>query len=108
MIFQIFRIKKVIKEARENPSKFAGSELGDLLWGIVTIPIIIGVLGIILFFIIGYTHWFGFQFGFFKFLFWVALFVSLFIFFVIRKIIKSLRGQAVIHTKSIVKKLEIE
>ncbi len=108
ILFKIFHIKKLVKEARENPSNLAGSEVSDVLWGIVLIPIIIATIGIIIFFIIGYTHWFGFQLGFFKFLFWLSLIVSLSIFSVVRKMVKSVSKSATIHTKSVIKTLNLE
>lgn len=108
IIFKIFHIKNLIKEARANPGAVAGSEVRDVLWGIVLIPIVIATLGIILFFLIGYTHIFGFQLGFFKFLFWLSLIVSFVIFSVIRRIVKSVGRSATIHTKNVVKALNLE
>ena len=108
MIFQIFHIKRIINDAKENPSGLAGNEAKDVLWGIVLIPLIIAILGIILFFIIGYTHLLGFQFGFFKFLFWLSLIVGYIIFSVIRRIIKSVSKSTTIHTKSVLKTFNLE
>jgi len=108
IIFKIFHIKKLVKEARENPSGLAGDEVSDVLWGIVLVPLIIAIIGIILFFIIGYTNLFGFQFGFFKFLFWLSLIVSFIIFSIIRRIVKSVSKSTVIHTKSVLKTIDLD
>jgi hypothetical protein len=108
IIFKIFHIKRIIQEARENPSKLAGNEVGDILWDIVLIPIIIGIAGILLFFIVGYTNWFGFHLGIFKFLFWLSLIVGVVIFSVIRQIVKSISKTTTIHTKSVIKTLDLE
>lgn len=108
IIFEIFHIKKILKGAQENPSALAGNEVGDILWGIILIPLIIGIIGIILFFILGYTNWFGFHFGFFKFLFWVSLVVGFIIFSIIKSTVASVSRSTTIHTKSVMKTLDIE
>ncbi len=108
IIFRVFQIRKYIREAKENPSALAGNEVGDTLWGIVLVPLVIGIIGIILFFIIGYTNLFGFHLGFFKFLFWLSLIIGLIVFSVIRSLIKSVSRSTTIHTKSIIKTLDLE
>lgn len=108
ILFKILHIKKLVKEARENPSALAGNEVGDALWGIVLIPLIIGIIGIILFFIMGYTSLFGFQFGFFKFLFWLSLIIGFIIFSIIRRLVKSVSKSTIIHTKSVLKTINLD
>ncbi len=85
--FKILHIRKMIKEGRENPSRLAGEQTAEMMWGIVLVPIIICVLLLILFFIMGYTHLFGFSSGFFRFLFWFFLIPGIFVFGAIRKMI---------------------
>lgn len=103
LIFKIFKIRKSIKEIEESPSQFASSEVRDTLWGLILAPIIIIIIGVIIFFILGYTNLFGFHFGFFKFLFWLSLIVGLIIFSLSRTIINALGKKTMIHTKSILK-----
>ncbi len=100
--FKILKIRKTIKEARENPSALAGEEIRGVLWGLFVIPIIIGALVVVLFFLIGYTDVLGFTWGFFKILFWISLFVSLAIFSVVKKIIKAVGKGATVATKKVV------
>ena len=100
--FKIFKIRKLVKDARENPSALAGEQVREVLWGIFIIPIIVCFLVVALFFFIGYTDILGFQIGFFKFLFWVSLVVGFTIFSVIRKIIKSVGRGASIGAKKVI------
>lgn len=108
ILFEIFHINKIVKGIKENPGKLAGEEISDVLWGIVIIPLIIGGLGIILFFILGYTNLFGFHFWFFKFLFWMSLIIGIIIFSIIRKIFQSVSKKTMIHTESVIKTFTIE
>ncbi len=100
--FKILKIRKTIKEARENPGALAGQEIRGVLWGLFVIPIIICALVVVLFFLIGYTEVLGFSWGFFKVLFWISLFVSLAIFSVVKKIIKTVGRGATVATKKVV------
>lgn len=100
--FKIFKIRKLVKEARENPGKLAGEEIRGVLWGLFIIPIVIAILGLVLFFLVGYTQVLGFQIGFFKFLFWLALFVGLTIFTVLRRIVRAVGTKAQVGTSHVV------
>jgi uncharacterized Tic20 family protein len=100
--FKILHFRKMFKEARSNPSGLAGEQVREILWGIVTIPLVLAVIIVALFFIIGYTDLFGFQFGFFKLLFWIALVVGFTIFSLIRKIIFSIGRGASRGTKRVI------
>jgi uncharacterized Tic20 family protein len=106
--FKILQIRKNIKEARSNPGQFAGEQAGELLWGILVIPIIIVALVLGLFFIVGYTDVFGFQLGFFKFLFWVALIVSFSVFSILRRIIKVASKITTKQTRRVVDAVVVE
>ncbi len=90
MLFKIFKIRKMVKEVSEDPGNLAKEEIGDFLKGMVLLPFVIAILGIILFFLAGYTDVFGKEIGFFKFLFWLALSVSFGIFFIVRMFIRIL------------------
>lgn len=100
--FKVLHIRKMVNEARANPSGLAGEQVREVLWGIVMIPLVISIVIIGLFFVIGYTDVLGFQLGFFKVLFWVALVVATAIFSVLRKIIVSIGRGASRATKSVV------
>jgi uncharacterized Tic20 family protein len=106
--FQILQIRKNIKDARANPSGFAGEQTKEILWGIMIIPIIICALVIILFFVIGYTDVLGFQLGFFKFLFWVALIVSFSIFSLLRRIIRATSRTVTSGSKRVIEAVVVE
>ncbi len=106
--FKILHFRKMVNEARSNPSGLAGEQVREVLWGIVMIPLVIAILIVGVFFIIGYTDILGFQFGFFKFLFWVALIVGATIFSLIRKIIFSIGRGASRGTKRVIDAVVVE
>ncbi len=106
--FKILHIRKMVRDARTNPSGLAGEQVREVLWGIVMIPLVISIIIISLFFIVGYTELFGFQLGFFKFLFWVALIVATAIFSVLRKIIGSIGRGAASGTKRVIDAVVVE
>ena len=100
--FKILQIRKMVKEARENPSKLAGEQVREMLWGLLIVPIVVGVLVLGLFFIMGYTHLFGFTLGIFRFLFWLGLVPSLIAFLMFRKLIVSASKISVRQTERVV------
>lgn len=106
--FKILQIRKNIKEARENPSTFAGGQTKDFLWGIFLLPLVICILVLGLFFVLGYTELFGSHLGFFKFLFWVALIVSFLIFSLFRRIIGVASKIATKQTRRVVEAVVVE
>ncbi len=106
--FKILQIRKNIKDARANPSKFAGEQAGEMLRGIMIIPIIISVLGLGLFFIMGYTHIFGFQLGFFKLLFWLGLIVGFIFFSLVRRIIRATSRVTSNQTRRVIDAVVVE
>ncbi|MES2930215.1 MAG: hypothetical protein V4665_00305 [Patescibacteria group bacterium] len=101
MIFKFFHVKKMLNEARKNPSAFAGSEVHGTLWAIFLIPLVIIIGAIVLFFILGYTDLFGFHHGIFKFLFWLTLAVSTMLFLILRRIIRAISRVTARQTKNI-------
>lgn len=106
--FKILHIRKMVKEARTNPSGLAGEQVREVLWGIVMVPLVISIIIVALFYIAGYTDLFGFQLGFFKFLFWVAGIVGFVIFSTLRKIIRSIGRGASQGTKRVIDAVVIE
>lgn len=100
--FKILQIRKMVKDARENPSKLAGEQVGEALWGLLIVPMIFGIIVLGLFFIMGYTHLFGFTLGIFRFLFWLGLVPSLITFLMFRKLIISASKISVSGTKRVV------
>ena len=74
MIFQILKVRKMVKEGSENPGNFAGGQVADLLTGLFVVPIVIGVGVLILLFILSFTTLLGGPFGLAKFFFFVVLF----------------------------------
>lgn len=106
--FKILHFRKMVNEARSNPSGLAGEQVREVLWGIVMIPLVLAFIIVGLFFIIGYTDVFGFQLGFFKFLFWVALIVGVSVFSLIRKIIFSIGRGASRGTKRVIDAVVVE
>lgn len=74
MIFQIFKIRKMVREGTENPGKFAGGQASDLLVGLFIIPLIISIFVLVLLFLLSYTSVLGGPFGLAKFFFYIVLF----------------------------------
>ena len=77
MLFQILHIRSTVKELKEDPGKFAGGQAGELMMGIVMLPIIILVLGLAFLFILAFTKLLGGPYLFFKIIFFIGFFVSL-------------------------------
>ena len=77
MIFQIFKIRKMVREGAENPGKFAGGQAGEFLVGLFIVPIIIAVIVLALLFLLSFTTVLGGPFGLAKFFFFIVLFGTL-------------------------------
>ncbi len=90
MIFKIFQIRNNIKEAKENPGGFAGSQLRDLVVGTIILPLIFIILGLAFLFMLAFTNFLGGPYLFFKIIFFVGLLGSYFIGLVIYKLTKAL------------------
>lgn len=91
MLFRFLKVKKAIKEARQNPGGFAGGEVVDVLLGLLWIPIILALAVLVLFFLLGFTTVLGGPFGLFKVLFILAVIIALVLFSIIRPIIRLVR-----------------
>jgi len=92
MIFRVLQIRKMIREGKEDPGKFAGGQAGDLFMGLLLMPIISAVLLLGGLFILGYTPLLGGPFGFFKFFFWLSIFCVFFFFMILRKVYKMIKN----------------
>lgn len=73
MLFKIFTIRKMVKDAQENPGEFAGGEIQDFLIGMLIVPVLIVVLLIGFFFIVGFTTVVGGPFMIGKIFFYILL-----------------------------------
>ena len=95
MIFRVLQIRNMAKEAKENPSKFASGQAGDLFLDVLILPAIITLLALATFFILGFTSFPSFLGGpyfFFKLLFFLLLAGVLFILYFLRKIYKLIKS----------------
>ena len=77
MIFQIFKIRKMMREGTENPANFAAGQAGEFLVSLFIIPFIISIVILVLLFILSFTTIIGGPFGIAKFFFFVVLFGTL-------------------------------
>ena len=100
MLFQIFQVRGMVKDAKENPGNFAGAQARDVILGIVILPLVIVVLGLVFLFVLAFTKFFGGPYLFFKIIFFIGLFASLGIGFIIYKLTSVLRST----TKKVVNK----
>lgn len=93
LIFNLFKIRKLYKEARENPGKVAGEEFFGALTGIVLLPAIIFGAVLALFFVLGFTTLvFGYgPFMLAKVLFYILLPLYLLTIFIIWRIARRMR-----------------
>ncbi len=100
MLFKILHIRNSIKEARANPGNFASGQARDVIFGIVIIPAIIVVLGLVFLFMLGFTSFLGGPYILFKIIFFIGLIVSYILGLVIYKITSVFRNT----TKRVVNK----
>ena len=84
----------MVKEARRDPGGFVGGEVAEAAMGLIMIPIVIALAGLILFFILGFTTLLGGPMLFFKILFVIGVFVSLILYMIIRPILRIIRRGA--------------
>lgn len=94
MIFQILKIRKMVREGKEDPGKLAGGEVGDFIIGAAILPGIVTVGVLVLLFILSYTTLLGGPFGLAKFFFWVILFGTVILFYTLATIIRLARRLA--------------
>lgn len=92
MLFRLFRIRKNVKDIRNDAGGFAGDQVVDVVTGILAIPLLLSVGALVLFFILGYTALLGGPFGFFKILFVVGASVSFLLFLVVRPLFRFIRA----------------
>ncbi len=100
MIFQIFHIGSMVKEAKDNPGNFAGGQAIDVILGILILPALIILAGLTLLFFVAFTGFLGGPYLFFKILFFIGLGISIIGGLVLYKVISSLKKT----TKNVVNK----
>jgi len=97
IIFNIFKIRKLIKEAKENPGKVASEELSGALVGMVFVPIVIFSVILILLFIFGFTNLFFGASLIAKILFYIILVLYIILILLVRSILRKIKK----HTESV-------
>lgn len=99
LIFNIFKIRRLYKEAKENPGKVAGEELSGTLMRLVLIPAIIFGAILALFFMLGFTTLlFGYgPFTLAKILFYISLPIYLLTLFIVWRVARRLQR----HTETL-------
>lgn len=66
-------MRKMVREARQNPGAFAGEEAGGMVQGVFVVPLIFVAGLCALFFILGFTSLILKPYLFFKIFFWITL-----------------------------------
>lgn len=94
MIFRILKVRKTMKELKEDPSKLAGEEAGGFFMGMILGPALIPLLVLIFLFVLGFTGFIGGPYGLFKFLFFLFLIPSIGVFLILFKAYKIIKGGA--------------
>ena len=95
MIFRVLQIRKMAKEAKENPSKFASGQAGDMFFDLLIMPSILAFSSLVVLFILGFTNFPSFLGGpyfFFKLLFFLLLAGVLFAIYFLHKIYKLVKS----------------
>jgi hypothetical protein len=91
MIFKMFRMRKTVREIRSDTGGFVADEAVGLVKGLLLIPVVIVLVGLALFFVLGFTTVLGGPLGLFKVLFIIGACVSVLVFAVIYPIIRFVR-----------------
>lgn len=92
MIFQVLQIRKMASEAKENPGKFAGGQVGELFISMFVLPTLFAIAFLSGLFVLGYTTLLGGPYGFFKVIFLLSIFGILCIVYFLIKIYKMIQG----------------
>ena len=103
MIFQILEIKNMASDAKENPGKFAGGQVGSIFLDMLITPALVALLSLVGFFILGYTSWLGGPYGFFQFLFVISIMALVCLFYFLRKIYLLIKSVTKIVVESTIK-----
>ena len=74
MIFRIIQLRKMARDAKEDPAKFMAEEASSFFTGLFVLPIISAILLLAILIVFAFTSWLGGPYGFFKFLFFLSLF----------------------------------
>lgn len=94
MIFKVLRLRKTVREVREDTGGFVADEVGGVLTGLMLIPVIIVCCALALFFILGFTTLLGGPMGFFKVLFIIGICMTILVFAVVYPIVRFIRRSA--------------
>jgi len=95
-IIKIIQLMNKLRRGTNDPRLFAKEEANDTILGVFIVPFII--IFSILFFIVGYTHLFGFSLWIGKPLFIISIF-GIIILFLLLKTVKKLVVRAMIRAK---------
>lgn len=87
-----------LRRGTNDPRLFAKEEANDTILGVFIVPFIMNIIFSILFFIVGYTHLFGFSLWIGKPLFIISIF-GIIILFLLLKTVKKLVVRAMIRAK---------
>jgi hypothetical protein len=101
MIFQIFKIRSMARDAKTDPGGFVGGGVADAFVGMLITPLIVAIGVLVLLFLLSFTTVLGGPFGLAKFFFFVVLFGTYMLFSIIRKlsrVAKKVTKQAVDKT----------
>lgn len=91
-IFKIIQLMNKLRKGTNDPRGFAQEEANDAVFGVFFVPFIMNIVFSALFFIVGYTHLFGFSWWIGKLLFVISIFglITLFsLFRMVRKMVKT-------------------
>jgi len=105
LIFNIWKIRKLYKEAKENPGKVAGEELVGAMMGVVLLPVIIFGLVLALLFVLGFTPLIYKSFLMAKILFYILLPIYLLVLLFAWRILKRIKREAESLTNGAVDKV---
>lgn len=99
MIFRIIQLRKMARDARDNPNKFMADEAGSFFTGLFILPIISAILLLVILAVFAFTSWIGGPYGFFKFLFFFSLFGVGTFFFMLYKTTRVIKNTIQQKTK---------
>jgi len=87
-LFRIFKLRKLVREIRENPGRLAGEEARGVIVGFLIFPAIGTLAWLGLFFVLGFTNVLGDPSPFFKVFFLASVAI---LFFIWRGVLKTVR-----------------
>ena len=91
-IIKIKNIKNAMQGVNHDPVHLASEMAGNIFLGMFLVPAIVAILFLVLFFVLGYTHWLGGRFRFFRFLFILSVIGDFLFFFVLYRLYRLVRA----------------